>query len=419
MDRDNILRKYPSTTWQGTSWDNSRNIDQTQIDIMNYVKDQAAYMEFGLHGVGHEYWVDGKMKRAEWYSTWEDHPWPEKSMREHIQCFKDIMAQYGLSKENGQSFPESFVPCAYGFYWNPQGSYSTGKIMSDQGLKYVNTLFSYIKELDPPKGANSGGFDNGVHVVNRINYGNPWYKLDALPTVLLKDQKSDIIETHWANWLGQDDFVQDMTTKKFIDYYKMVQASENRYVAKNTEQFHSQWLYNKYTNVVENTVGEVQIDNTKMPKDAYKNNILGNMVLKFKLNEGEHLSMIKLDGKDIRVYFEESGFGFIYLPQLKQKKYNLKFEISHNLPNIYIDHRGTNNIYSLESKENNYVIKLRTYGLQELKIYGISKPKSIKISNENITLIDSNYNQAIKQLIIKLAARDIQGESGEVQLIYN
>ena len=414
MDRENILKKYPSTTWMGADWDNSKNIAQKQIEIMNFVREQAAYMEFGLHGVGHEYWVDGEMKRAEWYSTWEDHPWPEKSMRDHIQCFKDIMAQYGLSKENGHSFPESFVPCAYGFYWNPGGDYSTGKIMSDQGLKYVNTLFSYIEELNPPKGENGGGFDNGVIVVNRINYGNPWYKLASLPTVPLEDQKSDIIETHWANWLAQDDFVQPDVTKSFIDYYKMVQQSENRYVAKNTEQFHSQWLYNKYTKIGEEAEGELIIDNTKMPDDAYQNDILGGMVLKFKLSEGEHLSMAKIDGKNIRVYFEESGYGFLYLPQLKQKTYTLTYKIGTDLLDFYVDHRGTNNIYSFEKKGNEFEVKLRTYGTQDVIFRGMKNPNAISINNRNIKLVSRAYKN--NTLILTLKAQDFQGESGIILL---
>ncbi len=416
MDRENILKNYPTTTWQGENWDNSKNISDNQIEIMNFVKNQAAYMEFGLHGVGHEYWVDGKMKRAEWYSTWEDHSWSEKSMREHIQCFKDIMAQYGLSKENGHSFPESFVPCAYGYYWNPGEEYSTGKIMSEQGLKYVNTLFTYIEELNPPKGDNGGGFDNGVLVVNRINYGNPWYKLASLPTVLLEEQKSDIIETHWANWLAQDDFVQPDVTKSFVDYYKMVQKSEDRYIAKNTEQFSSQWLYKKYANVVEKTEGKVEIDNTKMPDDAYQNDILGNMVLKIKLKEGEHISNAKLNGKNIGVFFEDAGFGFIYLPQLKQKSYDLEYTLGNSFPDAYIYNNGTYNAYIFERINNIYKTKIRLYGTQDIVFKGIAKPNKISIDNKNITIIKEKYDAENNQLTLTLSARDMQGETGVIEI---
>ena len=121
------------------------------------------------------------------------------------------------------------MPCAYGYYWNPEGDYSTGKVMAKAGVKYVNTLFDYIRELNPPAEPNGGGFDNGVLVVNRINYGNDWYKLSSLPTVDLDKQESDIIESHWSNWLAQDKFLQEQTNQEWMDYYKMVQKSLHLY----------------------------------------------------------------------------------------------------------------------------------------------------------------------------------------------
>lgn len=43
----------------GENWDNSEYIGPTQIEIMNYVKNNAANMEFGITGVLHEYWEEG------------------------------------------------------------------------------------------------------------------------------------------------------------------------------------------------------------------------------------------------------------------------------------------------------------------------------------------------------------------------
>lgn len=65
MDRENILAKYPTTTRQGTGFDNSTNIDDTQLEVMRFVQDNAAYLEFGLHGVGHEHFDNGVRTRAE------------------------------------------------------------------------------------------------------------------------------------------------------------------------------------------------------------------------------------------------------------------------------------------------------------------------------------------------------------------
>ena len=120
MDRLNVCAKYPTTTQAGESFDNSANIEPSQFEVMNYVKDNSAYLEFGIHGVGHEHWIDGKRTRAEWYDLENNKSWTEQDSRDHIKCFKEVMAQYGWTKENGQSFSESFVPCACGYYWNPQ-----------------------------------------------------------------------------------------------------------------------------------------------------------------------------------------------------------------------------------------------------------------------------------------------------------
>lgn len=76
-----------------------------------------------------------------------DKPWPEQDSREHVKAFKAITAQYGWTPEGGHSFPESFVPCAYAYYWNPSGDFSTGKLLRENGVKYANTDFNWIKEL--------------------------------------------------------------------------------------------------------------------------------------------------------------------------------------------------------------------------------------------------------------------------------
>ncbi len=418
FDRENILAKDPTTTWLGKKWDNTKNVNSHQIDIMNYVKESAAYLEFGLHGVGHEYWVDGTKKRAEWYCTDDNYPWPQESLEQHVSLFKDIMAQYGISEQNGHSFPESFVPCAYGYYWNPNGLYSTGKVVANAGVKYVNTLFDYITELNPPAEPNGGGFDNGVVVVNRINYGNPWYALSSLPNVSLASQQSNIIESHWSNWLAQDKFLQSETNQQWVDYYMMVQADSLRYVAKNTEQFNSQWLYNKYTVVTENQPGTVNIDNTNMPQQPYKHKLLGNMVLKIKLAPDTHISHASIDGDNICAYFEQQGYGFIYLPVLSQKKYTLNYKVGTQKMPVYIYNKGTYNVYSLSTANNNTIVDIRIYGTQEVDFFGVSNPKNIRIDNKKMALIDSNYDNNQKHLTLKLKAHNIQGETARIALEY-
>ena len=40
FDRSNICAQYPTTTWQGSDWDNSELVSDEDFRIMNYIKDK-------------------------------------------------------------------------------------------------------------------------------------------------------------------------------------------------------------------------------------------------------------------------------------------------------------------------------------------------------------------------------------------
>jgi len=412
MDRLNVCAKYPTITQDGENWDNDCNIDPTQIETMNYIKDNAAFLEFGLHGVGHEHWIDGKRTRAEWYDLENNKPWPEDDMLDHLKCFKEIMAQYGWTPENGQSFPESFVPPCYSFYWNPESNYSTGKLMLEAGVKYANTQFDYVTELNPPMEF-GGGWDHGILVINRLQYGNNWFETAKLPTESVEKYETDIIETHWANWMATDDFLQPALNQKWIEFFKNIQTHPDHYLSKNTEQLFSQWLYKRFTKITEEIAGEVTIDNTKLPDEAYNNDFLGNMVLAVKLAEGEHVSDASLDGQPIAAYFEDAGYGFLYLPPLEKKEYQFKYKIGKRLMKNFVNNDGTYNVYTMQVDKKNLVFDIEMYGTQIVKIK-CRKPASVTTSNPNLKILSEEYDTDKKMLFLKLYGLDMQGESGKI-----
>lgn len=413
MDRLNICARYPTTTRQGSNFNNAANIKQEQIDVMNYVIENAANLEFGLHGVGHEHFTNGVRTRAEWYDLENDKPWPEQDTRDHLKAFTEIMAQYGLTEENGHSFPESFVPCAYGYYWNPKGELSTGKLMNEFGVKYANTLFEQIQECNPPIKF-GGGFDHGVLVINRYNYGNQWFELASLPKRPLHEYETDIIETHWTNWIAQDHFLQDELNKKWIEYFSSIQKSKTHYLAKNTEQLFSQWLYKKYTKVKEGK-GKLSIDNRNMPEVVYENDLLGNMVLKVELKENQHVSKAEINGRQISAYYEDAGFGFIYLDKLEKKEYELIFEITEKSLPVYVNNTGSYNIYAVNNIGNNLTFTIKMYGTQPVRIK-CPEPANIKSENPGLKIISSDYDIANGILELKVYGHNIQGEKGSISI---
>lgn len=417
MDRENVLSRYPTTTYQRGRWDNSHRVSDEQVEIMIYVRDASAYMEFGMHGTGHEHWADdGIQRRAEWYNMADRQPWPEDVLRTHMQAFAEIMAQYGLSPDEGHSFPESFVPCAYSCFWNPDGDYSLPMLAGEMGVKYMNTDFAMVPELSPPPGVNAGGFDHGVHVINRMNYGNLWYEVGTLPKVTLDMQHTDVIESHWANWLAADDFLQHDVTKRWIDYYRRVQREPDRYIAKNTEQLHAQWLYNHYTVIVHKGDNTIQIDNTAMPVEAYHRDILGTLVLKLPCPDDLHLSHATLNGSSIPACCREAGYLFLYLPQLDRQHYELRYALGTQPPENTVWLDGTFNVYNVISEEGELVVDLKMYGSQDVKIW-CKRPEKVVSATKQLRVDRFRYIEDAGMAIVALTATDFQGARGRIRML--
>lgn len=414
FDRLNILGEYPTSNPDGENWDNSRYIGPRQLEIMDYVKSNAANIEFGITGVLHEYWENGVKSRAEWFDVANQKPRDETIVRKNVELLKRLMAQYGITPENGHSFPESFI--SYGFYFNPKANYSLGKVLGENGIKYANTPFASIEGLDRPPLLN-GGLDHGVLLLDRYNHGILWYDYGSVPTVTPDEIQSVVVESHWANWLAFDDHLQPAVNQKWIDFLRSVQKDRNHYLAKNTEQLYSQWLYKKYTAVQEADQGTVLIDNRKMPKDVYQYNLLGNMVLALSLNEGEHISSASLNGKSIAALHQAEGYVYLYLPPLDAKKYELRYTIGKTSINRMAVNDGTYNVYNLNSTKNSLQIDFKMYGEQMMKIKS-DKPKSVVSLNPDLVILSYSYNQENEMIHVSLKGKDIQGERGILQINY-
>ncbi len=414
LDRENILSHYPTTTWQRDQWDNAPNRSRSQLECMSYLKTESAWLEFGFHGIGHEHWpAPGVRKRAEWYNLEDDHPWPEDTMRQHFTAAKAILAQYDLTTTAGHSFPETFVPGCYSYYWNPDGDYSLGKLLAEAGVRYANTNFTFIPELHPPEKINAGAFDHGVHVLGRLNYGNLWYELDSLPKVPLSMQPTDIVETHWANWLAQDDFLQPAVNEQWINYYRQVAALPDRFAARNTAQLHSQWLYKNYTTITAAAPGEILIDNFRMPAEAYANGAAGNLVLRIARNKSERLQSCSLDGAPAPVFLEQDNFIDLYLPVLRPHKYILSYTLGDAYPEFAVPLTGTYNVLLTKVEQNRAILSVRMYGRQEMTVI-CRKPTLTRSDNKALTIHSSRYEEESRRLTLDLEAADFQGVSGTI-----
>jgi len=420
MDRLNIVAEYPTATEAGADFDNSDIIGPEQLEIMDYVKTNAAHIELGVTGVGHEYWENGLRTRSEWYNVQAKEPRPESEMWGRMELIGRILAQYGISPENGHSFPESMS--AYGYHWNPDGEISTGRIWSESGVKYGNTKFRVSPHMDWPE-RGTGGFDHGVLVFDRFDYGNYWHVYADLPDLPEQPERveslyeTDLIESHWANWLAPDDFLQPALNEEWIDYFRAIQAHPNHYLAKNTEQLYSQWLYRRHTSVTESRPGTVRIDNRGMVDEAYTSEIVSSLVLAVPLEAGRHVSEATLNGEPVAGYFEEAGFGYIYLPPLEREVYELTYAIGSQLLPRSVNNAGTYNVYGVTDSGDQLSVELKMYGTQTVEVR-TPEPSDITTDNEYLEILSTAYDRDSEILSLEIRGRNIQGETGTVILSY-
>lgn len=414
MDRLNVTATLPHATREGLAYDNSPRVSKAQLEIMAFVKTNAATIELGLTGVGHEWWVDGRRTRSEWYDLENKRPRDPAMLRRHMEVMKRILWQYGISEENGHRFPRSMS--ALGYHWNPAGPESNGKLFGGYGVRFVTTKFYIIPELKPPA-PRDAGFDHGVLVMDREGYGNEWYAYEALPTAPIDSFAVDLIESHWANWLATDDFRQPALNRRWIAFLQAVQAHPGRYLAKNTDQLISQWLYRKHTKVEIEAPGRVRIDNRAMPRQAYDSGLVGNLVLAVPLPEGEHLSSASINGEPIPAYLEQAGHVFLYLPPLDTELYRVEWTLGAGARHTGVFHDGTYTVKTLRTDDAGIHIDLEMFGTQTVRFVNPDGRRAVT-GSPGLRIHDQHIDADTGELHITLSGHDIQGQSGILTLTH-
>ncbi|MCX6363301.1 MAG: hypothetical protein NTW58_03865 [Actinobacteria bacterium] len=97
------VARYDMTS-DGTAWRN--RITPDQAGIIDVVKRNAAFMEFGMHGVSHEHFRGGVERRAEYAHIDESRPgratsWGWDDMNLKAQCYRELLHKYGVKYVNG------------------------------------------------------------------------------------------------------------------------------------------------------------------------------------------------------------------------------------------------------------------------------------------------------------------------------
>lgn len=250
-DRENILREVPTITWMRDKWDNSKWVGPWLDEAADIIRNNQNHYELTMHGVGHEYWQDENMTRAEWADS-SGKMRPLDQVELHLDYFEKLLDQNQLGP-----FPTSFVPTAFlhGFGLTGEHKISMAGVLKKRGVEYINTPFDNMYNA---KGAQFGlfGIDSGVITVDRGEDLLDWDVFGGKPSGVLTSPTCGL---HWPNLLHTDPSRNSEIVDAWVKLLKPYNDKPETLLAKNSSLFRNQLVHHVCTKA-EILADKIEID---------------------------------------------------------------------------------------------------------------------------------------------------------------
>lgn len=378
-----------------------------QFDYQDLLKIDAAYIEFGLHGVRHGHYEEGKNITGEWaYRPKEGAPTPwdpeNKTSFVICDCFKEILRQYYTEEE--LPFPESFIPPSHVLYTDPESDVSTCAVLSKYGVKYATLRYTTKNEI-MPHFTKFGLFDHNVFMIDRRPPREVSFDKDSCKPPL-PPRPYPFIETHFNNLWGVEEY--------WKKYLSLINLFPTRMIAKNTENVFSQWVYRKYVKI-----SKGYIDFSSVPQEFYDKNIVSNLVLKTFV--GPFHLKVKSELSVCGYYKDKYGYAYVTLADMNEPmgrgvgKYKLSCKLTTKKPyDIPDNSRDTYCLYGGEECENCLKIRLKIYRRQSITIP--TKREILKVESSNPKVQILGYDFGKDYVKIDLQGVSMIGDETELKL---
>ena len=234
-DRANMLRKLPTSTWMGSNWDNRKWVGPWLERAADIILRNAPHFEITVHGVGHEYWTDGKFTRAEWADS-KGTMRPLDQVEAHLDSYEALLKQNQLGP-----LPVSFVPTAFLHGFGPTDGHkvSLAEILRRRGIVYINTPFESMQNR---AAVSHGvfGFDAGVITIDRSQDLLDWSDIGKAPTGQLLGPTCGM---HWPNLLHPNPERNSEIVDGWVRFLQPYHGSMDTVLAANSESFRTQLVY--------------------------------------------------------------------------------------------------------------------------------------------------------------------------------
>lgn len=191
-DTRGLVARVPSATWLGEKWTNEVAGDWI-AEAAAIVRENRDHFEVTLHGIGHEYWENGRASRAEWHDD-QGRMRPADTVLAKIDLFFELHEQHKLGPK-----PTSFVPCA-GRYHFANAPDNMARLMAGYGITSLSTPFVCMhRSREPEHGMY--GIDHGVLTIDRGDTDPyDWPVLGPEPTEA-NIPRHPILGMHWPHVL--------------------------------------------------------------------------------------------------------------------------------------------------------------------------------------------------------------------------
>lgn len=404
-DTTNICANYPTVTHAGAAWDNTHRVGPWTKECANTFREHSAHVELALHGVGHEHWEDGERTRAEWFGRTPEDRWPWNVLTGHIECFTQLLDQHGLGTASGMSFPRSFVPCAFRFYWDSDDPESTGALVASAGVRYASTPYSTCTFAADHPERPDGGFEHGILVLDRGSSGIPWHVWDTIPD---HPPKTPICGIHWPNLLTPDPQDNGQAVERWQRYLTTLSQQADVLLARNMGETCSQWVHVNYTSLHEK--GDTwHLDASNVPSVARRSHAFGNPVVSFPLKPGTPTPSLVCDKGRIVARWQDGENAFLTVKLDNSDRCTIR--PSDTLPGTpYVRRTGTYNVLDLRTDKDTLTLDLELFGRQQVPICGCNALDHVVPSGDGVTVHSVNHAPEQNEVTLDLSVADIQGQ---------
>ncbi len=219
-DRSNLLRDVAGSTWMGHAWDNRSNQGPWLDEAADYLLGHQRQLELAVHGLCHEFWQDGKMRRSEFHDD-DGRMRPREIVVSHLEAYGAILRENGF-----MDFPRLFVPPALRHSFG-NGKESIQELLKGFGIDYVTTRFAKALQYRPPI-HEMITWESGVAILERGISPVGWHDVAAIPGEL---PATPIVALHWGNLLHADPQRNGEVVDRWVEKIRNATAGIERILA--------------------------------------------------------------------------------------------------------------------------------------------------------------------------------------------